>query len=73
VLYNELKKYNPELLDKEYMVVLSKADLLDEELKKEYAEEMNSLFKEIPHLIISSVTQYQLTELKDVLWKLISK
>jgi GTP-binding protein len=54
-------------------VVLSKADLLDEELKKEYAEEMNSLFKEIPHLIISSVTQYQLTELKDVLWKLISK
>jgi GTP-binding protein len=73
VLYNELKKYNPELLDKEYMVVLSKADLLDEELKKEYAEEMNPLFKEIPHLIISSVTQYQLTELKDVLWKLISK
>jgi len=73
VLYNELKKYNPELLDKEYMVVLSKADLLDEELKKEYTEEMNSLFKEIPHLIISSVTQYQLTELKDVLWKLITK
>lgn len=73
VLYNELKKYNPELLDKEYMVVLSKADLLDEELKKEYAEEMHTLFKEIPHLIISSVTQYQLTELKDVLWKLITK
>jgi len=73
VLYNELKKYNPEMLDKEYMVVLSKADLLDEELKKEYTEEMNSLFKEIPHLIISSVTQYQLTELKDVLWKLITK
>lgn len=73
VLYNELKKYNPELLDKEYMVVLSKADLLDEELKKEYTEEMNSLFKEIPHLIISSVTQYQLIELKDVLWKLITK
>jgi len=73
VLYNELKKYNHELLDKEYVVVLSKADLLDEELKKEYTEEMNSLFKEIPHLIISSVTQYQLIELKDVLWKLITK
>ena len=73
VLYNELKKYNHELLDKEYMVVLSKADLMDEELKKEYTEEMNSLFKEIPHLIISSVTQYQLIELKDVLWKLITK
>ena len=73
VLYNELKKYNPELLDKEYMVVLSKADLLDEELKKEYAAEMHSLFKEIPHLIISGVSQYQLTELKVVLWKLITK
>src|SRR6056300_1310016 len=73
VLYNELKKYNPELLDKEYMVVLSKADLLDEELKKEYTEEMNSLFKEIPHLIISSVTQFHLTELKDALWRLINK
>jgi GTP-binding protein len=73
VLHNELKKYNPELLDKEYMVVLSKADLLDEELKKEYTEEMNTLFKDTPHLIISSVTQYQLTELKDALWKLINK
>lgn len=73
VLHNELKKYNPELLDKEYMVVLSKADLLDEELKKEYTEEMNTLFKDTPHLIISSVTQYQLTELKDALWNLINK
>ena len=73
VLYNELKKYNPELLDKEYMVVLSKADLLDEELKKEYTEEMNTLFKDTPHLIISSVTQYQLIELKAALWKLINK
>jgi len=73
VLHNELKKYNPELLDKEYMVVLSKADLLDDELKKEYNIEMNSLFKEIPHLIISSVTQFHLTELKDVLWRLINK
>jgi len=73
ILFNELKKYNPELLDKQYMVVLSKADLLDEELKNEYLHEMKSIFKTIPHLIISSATQYQLTELKDVLWKLISQ
>ncbi len=73
ILFNELKKYNPELLDKEYMVVLSKADLLDEELKNEYLHEMKFIFKTIPHLIISSATQYQLTELKDVLWKLISQ
>ena len=73
ILFNELKKYNPELLDKEYMVILTKADLLDEELKKEYSKEMKFIFKSIPHLIISSVTKYQLIELKDVLWKLINK
>jgi GTP-binding protein len=69
ILQKELIKYNPELLDKGYMVVLSKADLLDEELLAEYTEEMKVTFKEIPHLIISSVTQFHLTELKDKLWK----
>ena len=64
-----ITKYNPELLDKGYMVVLSKADLLDEELLAEYTEEMKVTFKEIPHLIISSATQFHLTELKDKLWK----
>lgn len=72
ILFNELKKYNPELLDKQYMVVLSKADLLDEELKQEYTKEMQAVFKEVPHLIISSATQYHLTELKDALWKLLT-
>ena len=64
ILFNELRKYNPELLDKKYMVILSKGDLLDDELKKEYATEMSSIFK-APHLIISSLNQYNLTELKD--------
>lgn len=68
ILQKELIKYNPELLDKGYMVVLSKADLLDEELLAEYTEEMKSTFKEIPHLIISSATQFHVTELKDMLW-----
>ncbi|MEO2099408.1 MAG: GTPase ObgE [Flavobacteriaceae bacterium] len=72
ILFNELKKYNPELLDKSYMVILSKADLLDEELKKEYTKEMKSVFKDTPHLIISSATQYHLTELKDALWNLLN-
>ena len=69
ILQNELIKYNPELLDKSYTVVLSKADLLDEELLEEYQKEMNEIFTDIPHLIISSATQYQLTDLKDLLWK----
>jgi GTP-binding protein len=68
ILQQELIKYNPELLDKDYMVVLSKADLLDEELLEEYTKEMNTIFKETPHLIISSATQFHLTELKDLLW-----
>ena len=71
ILFNELKKYNPELLDKKYMVILSKGDLLDDELKKEYATEMSSIFK-VPHLIISSLNQYNLTELKDSLWRLLN-
>ena len=71
ILFNELKKYNPELLDKKYMVILSKGDLLDDDLKKEYATEMSSIFK-APHLIISSLNQYNLTELKDSLWRLLN-
>ena len=71
ILFNELKKYNPELLDKKYMVILSKGDLLDDELKKEYATEMSSIFK-APHLIISSLNQYNLIELKDSLWRLLN-
>lgn len=69
ILRKELIKYNPELIDKKYIVVLSKADLLDEELIEEYKQEMKNIFQSTPHLIISSVTQYQLTALKDLLWK----
>jgi GTP-binding protein len=69
ILRKELIKYNPELIDKKYIVVLSKADLLDEELIEEYKQEMKNIFQSTPHVIISSVTQYQLTALKDLLWK----
>ena len=69
ILQKELVRYNPKLMDKDYVVVLSKADLLDEELLAEYTLQMKDLFKEIPHLIISSATQFKLAELKDLLWK----
>lgn len=72
-LRSELIKYSPELQDKSYMVVLSKGDLLDEELKREYILEMKRVFKNIPHIIISSITKYKLTELKDKLWKILNK
>lgn len=65
VLLNELKKYNPELLDKQKILAISKSDMLDDELKTEMAKDLPS----IPHLFISSVAQQGLVELKDLLWK----
>ena len=66
ILLNELKKYNPELIDKERILAISKSDLLDEELKKELKKELP---KNISTLFISSVANYGLTELKDLIWK----
>jgi len=65
VLLEELRKYNPELLDKQRILAISKNDMLDEELRQEISE---SLPKDIPHLYISSVAQQGLDELKDQLW-----
>lgn len=66
ILLNELKMYNPELLDKKRVLAISKSDLLDEELikmlKKELPRGIHSVF-------ISSLTGFGLQELKDLLWK----
>ena len=66
ILLNELKKFNPELLDKGRILAISKSDMLDDELKEEISD---LLPKDIPHLYISAVAQQGLQELKDVLWK----
>jgi len=65
ILRHELEKYNPELLDKKFIIAISKSDMLDDELKSAIAKELP---EDIPHLFISSVTNKGLTELKDVLW-----
>lgn len=70
ILLNELKLYNKELLDKKRLLVISKADLLDDELMKEMKKELP---RNIPHLFISSATGYQITELKDKLWQMINE
>ena len=72
VLRNELKRYNPELMDKDFVVALSKCDLLDDELRAEYREELATNFAEIPHFMISSVAQTGLQALKDGLWKILN-
>ena len=66
---NELKKHNPELLDKQRLLAISKSDMLDDELKEELEKEVP---EGIPYLFISSVAQIGLTELKDKLWAMLN-
>ncbi len=73
ILLDELKRYNPELLDKERLIAISKSDMLDEELKGEMKEQLDKEFKGLPYLFISSVAQQGLMELKDSLWEMLNK
>lgn len=66
VLKNELEQFNPELLDKQFLIAISKSDMLDDELKTAISAELP---KNVPHVFISAVTQTGLQELKDVLWE----
>ena len=66
ILLNELKAFNPELMDKSRVLAISKSDLLDDELRDELAKELP---EGIPAVFISAVTGQGLTELKDLLWR----
>ena len=68
VLLKELKLYNPELLDKEKMLAITKCDLLDEELTQEIKKELPA---DIKTIFISSISQIGIVELKDMIWKMI--
>jgi len=70
ILKNELSEFNPELLQKEFIIAISKSDLLDQELTDAIVKELP---KNIPHIFISSATQKNLVELKDLLWKALNK
>src|SRR5574344_838195 len=70
ILLNELKQYNPELLDKERILAVSKSDMLDDELIKEIKR---TLPRKIPHIFISSVTGKGIVQLKDMLWEMLNK
>jgi GTP-binding protein len=67
-LLGELERYNPEMLDKKRMMVITKSDLLDEELQQAIEEELEL---DIPYTFISAVTENNLTKLKDELWRLL--
>ena len=66
ILLGELKKYNPQLLDKNRILAISKSDMLDQELKDEIAEDLP---QDMTCLFISSVAQQGLMELKDAIWQ----
>jgi GTP-binding protein len=68
ILLDELDKYNPELLDKQRFLAISKADMLDQELMNEISKEL----KGIPHLFFSSVTGFNLQQLKDKIWEILN-
>jgi GTP-binding protein len=66
ILLNELRKYNPELLDKKRLLAITKSDLLDDELKAEMRRELP---EGIDSVFISAITTQGLVELKDLIWK----
>jgi GTP-binding protein len=68
-LLNELKKYNPELLDKRRVLAVSKCDMLDNELREEIDNDIKQKIHDVPYIFISSVTGDKMLELKDLLWK----
>ena len=65
ILQRELKLYNPELLDKQRVVAITKCDMLDDELRKEIRRRLP---RKVPSVLISSLTGEGITELKDILW-----
>jgi GTP-binding protein len=72
VLLDELRRYNPELLDKDKLIAISKSDMLDEELKGELDASIKGKFNNVPYLFISSVAQQGLQQLKDKLWQMLN-
>jgi GTP-binding protein len=70
ILRSELEQYNPELLDKRFVIAISKSDLLDEELIIAIRKELPA---EIPNIFISSATQKGIQALKDLLWSIMNE
>ena len=70
ILLKELKKFNPDLLDKQRILAISKSDMLDDELKKEIKPHLP---RKIPTIFISSVANEGIKELKDLIWKTLNE
>ena len=73
ILLNELKKYNPELLDKQRIIAISKSDLIDDKTKLKIKKNISKNIKNIPFEFISSVSNIGIVEIKDLLWKVLNE
>ncbi|WP_396188723.1 GTPase ObgE [Flavobacterium sp.] len=73
ILIDELRRYNPEMLDKDRLIVISKCDMLDDELQAEMKAQLDQDFKGIEYMMISSISQQNLQQLKDKLWKMLNQ
>ena len=73
VLLNELKKYNPELLDKQRLIAISKSDLLDEKQTSKIKKNISKKIKDVPFEFISSVSNIGLIQIKDLMWKVLNE
>ena len=73
ILLDELRRYNPELLDKDRLIAISKSDMLDDELIEEMRVELDKNLKGVFYMFISSVAQQGITELKDKLWAMLNE
>ena len=72
ILLNELKKFNPELLDKKRILAISKSDMMDDELEEEMRKDLNNRLKgknKVSFIFFSSASQKNLQQLKDLLWQ----
>lgn len=70
ILLDELRRYNPEMLDKDRLIAISKSDMLDAELEAELKIELDKTLP-VDYLFISSVAQKGIADLKDTLWKML--
>ena len=70
ILLKELEEYNEELLHKQFVIAISKSDMLDDELKAAIEKELP---ENIPHIFISSIINKGLIDLKDLLWKVLNQ
>ena len=73
VLLNELKRYNPELLDKQRLIAISKSDLLEEKQISKIKKNISNKIKNIPFEFISSVSNIGLIQIKDLMWKVLNE